>query len=114
MLDYRSWSRGKGMGFTRKAPPRWHQWVPVRMRAMVLAGRNLLVAGPPDVLDPEDPMASFEGRKGGQLWLFSKTKGEKLGEYKLHSPPVLDGMAVAHGKLFLSLKDGTIMCMRGK
>ena len=36
---------------------------PERVRAMVLAGETLFAAGPPDLLDPEDPLAAFEGRR---------------------------------------------------
>lgn len=111
MLDYRSWGRDKGMGFTRGQPPEWHRWVPVRMRSMVLAGEHLFVAGPPDVVDPEDPMAAFEGRKGGQVWRVSSDDGRKLGEYMLDSPPVLDGMIAANGRLFLSTRDGKVLCL---
>jgi hypothetical protein len=110
------YSRGvpKGIGFTRREPPVWHNWVPVRIRAMALAGGHLFVAGPPDVVPTDDPMAAFEGRKGSELWVFSKTDGRKLAEKKLDSPPVFDGMAAAKGRLYLSLEDGSIICFGGK
>ena len=111
MLDYRSWSRDKGMGFTRGAPPQWHQWVPIRMRAMVLAGEHLFVAGAPDVLDPEDPMAPFEGRKGMILRALDASSGKQLGEYKMESAPVFDGMSAAGGKLLISLRNGELLCL---
>jgi len=101
----------KGIGFTRKDPPVWFKWVPVRIRAMVATENALLVAGPPDVLEPDDPMASFDGRNGGVLWVVSKKDGERLAEYKLDSPPVFDGMAAAAGRLYLSTRDGKITCM---
>lgn len=104
----------KGIGFTRKEPPVWHHWVPVRMRAMVLAGGHLFVAGPPDVVDPKDPMASFEGRVGSELLVFSKKDGSKLAQYQLDSPPVFDGMAAANGRLYLSTLDGKIVCFAAK
>jgi hypothetical protein len=109
-LDHRSWSRDKGMGFTRSAPPKWHQWVPIRMRSMVLAGENLFVAGPPDVLDPDDPMAAFEGRRGMILRVFDSSNGTQIAEYKMESMPVFDGMSAAGGKLFLSLASGELVC----
>ena len=104
----------KGIGFTRKEPPVWHSWIPVRIRAMVLAGGHLFVAGPPDVVDPDDPMAALEGRKGSELWVFSKADGRKLAEMKLDAPPVFDGMAAANGRLFLVSEDGSIICFDGK
>jgi outer membrane protein assembly factor BamB len=101
----------KGIGFTREKPPVWFRWVPVRIRAMVAANSALFFAGPPDVLDPNDPMASFDGRKGAVLWVVSKDDGEKLAEYKLDCPPVFDGMAAADGRLYLSTLDGKVTCL---
>ena len=114
MLDYRSWARDKGMGFTRKAPPKWHQWIPIRMRSMVLAGKHLFVAGPPDVVPSDDPYAAFDGRKGGRLWALSVESGGKLAEYELPGEPVFDGLIAAGGHLYLSTRDGRLLCMGGK
>jgi hypothetical protein len=110
MLDYRSWSRDKGMGFTRAAPPKWHQWVPIRMRSMVLAGRNLFVAGPPDVLDSTDPYAPFEGRKGMILRALDASSGKQLAEYRMDGAPIFDGMSAAGGRLLISLRSGEVVC----
>ena len=44
----------------------------------------------------------------------SADTGEKLAEYKLDSFPVFDGMSLADGKLFMSLKDGTVACYAEK
>ena len=110
MPDYTR-SVPKGIGFTRKEPPVWFKWVPIRIRAMVAAKNALLVAGPPDVLEPDDPMASFDARSGGVLWVVSKTDGKTLAQYKLDSPPVFDGMAAADGRLYLSTRDGKVTCM---
>ena len=56
---------------------------------------------------------SFEGRSGGRLCVFAKSDGEKLLEYDLPAPPVYDGMAVARGRLCLSLKNGAVVCFAG-
>ncbi|MBN2316710.1 MAG: PQQ-binding-like beta-propeller repeat protein [Sedimentisphaerales bacterium] len=110
LADY---TRGvpKGIGFTRARPPVWFKWVPVRIRAMVLAGGQLFVAGPPDVVDPYDPMGSFDGRKGAMLRAHSTTDGAMLTEHKLDAPPVFDGLIAANGQLYLSLENGTVLCM---
>jgi hypothetical protein len=100
----------KGIGFTRKAPPVWFRWVPVRIRAMVATQDALFIAGPPDVLDPDDPMASFEARLGAELWMISKKDGQTLAERRLDSPPAFDGMAAASGRLYLSTLDGRVTC----
>jgi hypothetical protein len=79
---------------------------------MVRAGETIFVAGSPDVVDPKDPHGAWEGRKGGVLAAFATGDGEKLAEYPLESPPVWDGMAAADGRLFVALRNGTIVCLR--
>ncbi len=101
----------KGIGFTRKNPPVWFKWVPVRIRGMALAGKTLFVAGPPDVLDSADPMGAFEGRKGGVLRAYSAADGKKLSERKLDSPPVFDGLIAAGGRLYMTTRDGKVICL---
>ena len=103
----------KGWGFTRKAPPVWHDWVPVRIRGMVLAGGRLFVAGPPDVVDPKDPMAAFEGRKGAVLRAVSAADGKMLAACKLDAPPVFDGLIAAGGRLLMCTTDGKVICFEG-
>ncbi|MHC4400117.1 MAG: outer membrane protein assembly factor BamB family protein [Planctomycetota bacterium] len=106
----------QGEAARRGAKPRvtvnWSVQVPVRGTAMALAGNTLFLAGAPDIVDPHDPLASFEGRKGGVLCAFSATDGGKLSEITVDALPVWDGMAVAQGKLFLAMRDGTITCFQ--
>ena len=111
VLDHRTAHRDKGMGFTRAAPPKWHQWVPVRIRAMVAAGGTLFTAGPPDVLAADDPLAAFEGRAGGLLLAHSTADGRTLVQRKLEAPPVFDGLIAAQGQLFLCTTDGRVVCL---
>jgi outer membrane protein assembly factor BamB len=92
----------------------WLQRVPVRIRAMVLAPGRLFAAGPPDVMDPGDPLGAFEGRKGGLLYVVDATDGKKLAEHALPSPPVFNGAAAAGGRLYLALEDGSIACFAGR
>jgi outer membrane protein assembly factor BamB len=110
LADY---TRGvpKGIGFTRERPPVWFKRVPVRIRGMVLAGGQLFAAGPPDVVDALDPMASFEGRQGGVLRVYCASDGSSAAEYELESPPVFDGLIAAKGRLLLSLENGSVLCM---
>ena len=101
----------KGWGFTRNKPPAWHKWVPVRIRAMVLADDRLFIAGPPDVVPEDDPTASFKGKLGGRLWAVSTGEGKKLAECELESPPVFDGLMASDGRLYVSTKSGRLMCL---
>jgi len=88
--------------------------VPVRAVAMVLAGPTLFIAGSPDVVDSQDPWAAIDGRKGAVLWAVSTEDGEKTAEYKLSAPPTYDGLAAANGKLYLTTRDGKVLCMSAK
>ena len=91
---------------------KWSIRIPVRVRAMVAAGKKLFVAGPPDVVPDDDPLASFEGRLGAKLWVFSTEDGQKLAEVsQLNSPPVYDGLIAASGRLYVSLEDGRVLCL---
>jgi len=110
VLDYMTRGATKGMGYTRLKPPAWFDWVPIRIRGMVLAGKNLFVAGLPDVVAPNDPMAAFEGRGGAILRVVSPETGQKLAEYRLDSPPVFDGLIAANGCLNLTTIDGSVLC----
>lgn len=110
-LDPRAWAKDKGMGFSRGAPPVWHQWLPVRVQAMVLAGKTLVVCGPPDVLKEGDPMAAFEGRMGTELWTISAADGKTIAKLKLKESPIFDGMIVAEDRLYICTETGEIICM---
>ena len=99
-------------------------------KAMVLAGDTLFVAGPPDVVDEENiwgrtlepevqaklraQSAALKGEQGSLLWAVSASDGGKLAEYKLENVPAFDGMSAANGRLYLSMKNGSILCMAGK
>jgi len=91
----------------------WSVRVPVRIMAMVNAPEALFAAGTPDIVDPDDPWAALEGRKGGRLLILSKTDGKTLKSHPLEAAPVLDGLSAAHGRLFVVLKNGQIKCLGG-
>ena len=103
--------REKGTSYTRSLLPRWSEFIPVRAKAMVLAGERLFICGPPDEVPNDDPEATFKGRRGSRLWAVSAQSGKKLAEYKLKSMPSFDGMIAAGGRLYLTMKDGSIICM---
>ena len=82
--------------------------------AMVAASKHLFVAGFTLKIDKDDPWAAFEGRKGGVLAVLDKESGERLAEYELDSPPVWNGIAAVEGLLFLSCRDGSLVCFESK
>jgi outer membrane protein assembly factor BamB len=109
---FRRGGRGveKGTGYVRQQPAKWQTMIPLRIRAMVLAGDCLFAAGIPDVVDPADPLAAFEGRKGALLQVLSAADGSLLKSYPLSSLPVFDGLSAAHGRLYLATADGKLIC----
>lgn len=90
----------------------WSHYIPIRSTAMAVADHQLILVGAPDIVDPDDPLGAFEGRKGAILSLFSTRDGKKISEQDLDTLPIWDGLAVAHGKLFLSMQDGTVRCFK--
>jgi len=102
----------------------------ILVRAMVLAGDRLVVAGPPDTLDEEAAvarrfdeevqqalaaqMAALQGKDGARLQVFSTAGGKPLAEVRLDALPAWDGLAAAGGRVYLSQADGTVICLGGK
>jgi len=95
----------------RPAPAIWrHNHLPIYPWAMVAGNKYLAVAGPPAEVQRDDPWAGFEGRAGGELHILDSETGKPGNKVDLDSPPVWDGMAVANGRLFIALQDGSIEC----
>jgi outer membrane protein assembly factor BamB len=93
---------------------RWEQRLDIRVTALVRAGDVLFAAGSPDVVDPDDPHAAWQGRKGGVLAAFATADGKELARYALPAPPVWDGLAAAGGRLYVATTDGKVVCLAGK
>jgi hypothetical protein len=92
----------------------WHLNIPLTGKAIALAGDVLFVAGEPMKFD--DPsyknyVAAYNGQLGGRLIAVSATDGGLLAEYKLTAPPAWDGIAIADHRLYVSLADGTVLCL---
>ncbi|MCD6393211.1 MAG: PQQ-binding-like beta-propeller repeat protein, partial [Planctomycetes bacterium] len=113
----------KGAGKPAAVKPEPGTWSNDRslvVRAMVLTPDKLVVAGPPDVGRKEskllayeneaETLAAFKGEKGTFLQVVSSSDGEVLGQCKLDAMCVFDGMSAASGRIFVSLKDGTLQC----
>jgi len=111
----------------------WRNDVPIHVQAMLLTDERVLIAGSAKFdeqraeqylttartdtfrLEPflQDAVDAFDGKSGGSLWAVSKSEGTRLAETQLPSSPVFDGMVAAQGRLFLSLKDGSVICLGG-
>jgi outer membrane protein assembly factor BamB len=88
---------------------RWSADVPLLVRAMVLAGDRLFVAGPP--ADALQSLPAFSGQDGATLCAISAAEGKTLSAYRLDALPVFDGLAAAQGRLYLTLQDGRLLCL---
>ncbi|MFP4056908.1 MAG: PQQ-binding-like beta-propeller repeat protein, partial [Candidatus Brocadiia bacterium] len=105
----------------------WTRDIPVLVRAMVLAGRALFLAGPPDLVDEHKTLrtlekpetqrllarqaAALEGSEGAVLWVVAAEDGSKLAQLELDSVPVFDGMIAAGGRLYMATLDGQVLCL---
>ncbi|MCF7848380.1 MAG: PQQ-binding-like beta-propeller repeat protein [Kiritimatiellales bacterium] len=102
----------KGMGYIRETPAKWQEFIPLRIRAMVLAGDKIVAAGPADKLNPNDLLDAFESRSSAMLNVYSAKDGRQLSSQEMESFPAFDGLAAANGKLYLSTEDGKIICFK--
>ncbi len=95
----------------------WTERIPIQARAMVLADKTLFIAGPVDVIDTEGfkgQNEAWEGKRDIFLMAISTLDGKEIGRYKLDSLPIWDGMIVANKKLYMSMKNGEILCFKEK
>lgn len=109
--------------------PKWTADVPIYVRGMVLAGHNLFIVGPPDIIDEEATFQkltekdqevqkllaqqddALNGADGGMLLAVNIDTGEIDHQLKMESLPAWDGLAGANGQLFLSTLDGKVLCL---
>lgn len=108
--------------------PKWAQDVPIYVRGMVLAGGNLFIVGPPDIIDEEKTFdkltendaevqsllakqdSVLDGSDGASLLSVNIDTGEVENEVKLDTLPTWDGLSGANGSLFLTTLDGSVIC----
>ena len=97
--------RGKG------AASLWASPIPIKAKSLLIGADNICLAGVRDLVDEKDPWAHYDGRMGGMITIHSKEDGKLKREIELESPPVFDGLASAAGKLFVSCKNGSVLCL---
>jgi hypothetical protein len=88
----------------------WTSTIPIEAKSLLVGSDRLYLAGVRDKVDEEDRWAHFDGRRGGLILVCSKADGRIIGQMEVESPPVFDGLASAGGKLFVSCKDGSVLC----
>jgi hypothetical protein len=87
----------------------WTKPVPIQARAMVLADNVLFVAGP--LAGAADGPAGRNESRRAVLMAISTSDGTELAQYRLDSLPVFDGMAAAYGRLYISMENGSLLCL---
>ena len=93
-----AWQEGKEL---------WTVSIPddFQIESLVLAGNRLYAAGPVD---------RFRRKAGGKVWILSADDGRLLEEKAIGTRPVSEGLAVAGGRLYVSLEDGRLLCFGTK
>ena len=119
----------------------WTETSPFTVRAMVATPDQLLLAGVPNLgrrpepidpmkhpekhkesseenprlqfENPEEALEAFRGQRGAFVRIVSTEDGSMIKEFKLDGAPVGDGMSVANGRMFISLKGGVVACYGG-
>jgi hypothetical protein len=76
---------------------------------MVLTDKVLFVAGP--ALDMDGEPEARSGNEKALLMAISASDGTELAKYELDAAPIFDGMAAAYGRLYISMTDGSLVCM---
>ncbi|MCP4212850.1 MAG: PQQ-binding-like beta-propeller repeat protein [Halieaceae bacterium] len=96
----------------RSATSGWRVPVNMRVRALLLTQGTLFAAGNSDPLDPQGTGDAQSGPvDAGVLQGFSTKNGSVTFTHALPSPPIFDGLAAAHGALYLCTVDGTLLCL---
>ncbi len=100
-----------GVNFRRNAPPpavkpQWQRQVG-SIWAIALAGERLVIGGPVLDDDQQDPLQAK-----GRLWILDEKDGKLLSKIELPRSPIQDGIAIADGRVFVSLCDGSAVCLK--
>lgn len=102
---------GKDWEFRTIPKPVWETDLDMHPLALLKAGPHLYVGGV--ALDDYSGRKDDLADKAGILDIYIAATGRRLARYPLASPPVFDGLAVAGGRLYLSLENGNVVCFRG-
>ena len=87
----------------------WWQQIPVHVWAMLKSDDVLFVAGP-----PHRRQTAFTGESDAKLLAVSASDGKVLAQTDLPAAPTWDGMAAARGDIFVTTRDGRLLCLKSK
>jgi len=95
----------------------WTRDLPLQLRAMVVAGTDVFVAGWEDrvgVVKGGAPRPDEPQELRPVLWRLRAEDGRVLSRRPLPARPRFDGFSVANDRLYLALEDGTMLCFAGE
>ena len=75
----------------------------LNVESMLQAGESLFLAGP-----------DGEKKEGATLLVLSTDNGKTLAQIQLKSRPRPEGLAAADGRLYVSTRDGKLLCFGRK
>jgi len=104
-------TRGIRRGIALARRSLWAVEATVEARAMAVTPEHVILAGPR--ADTVFSLEAFEGKKGIALQVLDRGSGELLQEKELDAMPVYDGLAMAFGRAYLALQDGSVVCFEG-
>lgn len=130
MVEYYKWSTLYEYYLYQRGYDNSEAWgvkIPILVRAMLLSGDKLYISGPEEILKQArdsknlhlvdtkklavEQDEAFHGKRGAMLLEVDRRNGAILGGYELPTNPVFDGMASAYGKMFVSMSDGSVLCL---
>jgi outer membrane protein assembly factor BamB len=88
----------------------WQRPIPIRPSSLAVAGDQLVLAGTDLTAKDVDYAAAFRGQGPGQLITTSAQDGQIRQTKDLQSAPVWNGLAIAAGRIILSLRNAKIVC----
>ena len=107
--------------------PKWTKDLPIYVRAMMLSGSKLYLAGPRDIIDEEETFEKLTEKDEAVQKLLAKQDavlngnealllivntdtGEIEQQVEVDSLPAWDALSGANGSLFLATQDGAVRC----
>jgi outer membrane protein assembly factor BamB len=94
---------GESRTISFRGKSKWSREIPspAQVTALALTSRHVVAAGGTD---------RSRDDAGGTLWLLDRETGKIRHEQPLPSAAAFDGLAVAHGQVFVSTSDGHLRC----
>ncbi len=88
----------------------WAAESTIEARAMAVTREHILLAGP--VGDVMDNLAAFRGEAGVELHVLDRATGALVQSLPIPAMPAFDGLMVANGRVYMALRDGSVLCFR--